>query len=269
MNKQGGNYEFCARCNYYKKEMRIRLYSTGVFLVMASWAMAFPSDSTKRASPKKKGTSSVVVRTHTLGLFFYMGKVANYHPTADVSFTYTGSGGWGLFVFKVADIKDIHSHNNFTFALLSKAIHLGSHFTITPNIGVALEQQHAFADHGSDVLAMLTSSFRFNKNLVADQTAMFTNLIFEPVYSDWINRFRLLYSKGHLDMTGFLWLNNGLIDGIHYTSTGISIFYNRIPLGKRVWLGGGATGLLVSRRLSTDVVPINNGVQFTASLTIK
>jgi hypothetical protein len=151
--------------------MSKKLHFIGFIFLVSTWAWALQpptSDSTIIAVPQKKTTPSLVIRAHSLGLFTYMGKVVNYHPAGDVFFSYTTNNGWGFSAFKVADLSDIHSHNNFAFALINKTFHLGNRLTIAPSIGVNLEQQHKFVDHGSDVLAMLTTTLRLNKNLVVD-----------------------------------------------------------------------------------------------------
>ncbi len=251
--------------------MRRKYYLTTFILLSGVCALALqpPADSSGLTLPKKKNTPAITMRLHSMGLFSYMGKVVNYSPAADILFTYTTQSGWGVSAFKVVDVRDVHSHNNFAFALIYKSFHIGERLTITPNIGAALEQQNAFADHGSDLIAMLTTSFRLNQNLVVDHNAMFTNLVFEPVYSDWINRFRLIYSKGHWDATGVLWHNNGLIDGANYFSTGASVFYNRISLGKRVWMGGGVTAIFTTNQSNPEQPHHKKGIQFTAAITIK
>lgn len=254
-----------------KNEAMKKFYLLSLFFITNGWVSAFQSaaDSAEIIPVRKRSHFTVVTRVHTMGLFMYMGKVVNHNPAADIYFNYSTRNGWGISAFKVVDMNDVHSHNNFAFALVSKTFHLGRKLTVTPNIGAALEQQHAFADHGSDVIVMLTSNFQITKNLTIDHSALFNNLVFETVYSDWTNRFRLMYSKAHFDATGFLWHNNAVIDKANYTSTGVSIFYNRIPLGSRVWLGAGLTSLFTIQSSNIEKLPTQSGIQFTTSLTIK
>ena len=242
-----------------------------VFMLVSGWVFALqpPTDSTVLKSPKQKQALSVVARVHSMGIFSFMGKVVNYNPAADIFFTYTSRSSWGVSVFKVADLSDIHSHNNFAFALINKTLRAGPRLTITPNVGVALEQQNKFADHGSGVMALLTSTFRINKNLALEHNALFNNLLFETKYRDWTNRLRVLYSMGHLDIIGMLWHNNGFIDDTNYFSTGVSIFYNRISLGKKIWLGGGVTGMLTANQSNPELPHHKKGIQLTSSITIK
>ena len=141
--------------------------------------------------------------------------------------------------------------------------------TVAPTIGIGLEQQNKFADHGSDVLFMLTSTLRLNKNLTLDHTALFNNLIFETAFADWTNRIRLMYSRGHVDAITTVWHNNQLTDDVDYLSTGASIFYNRIRLSRKLGLGAGATVLFMVASSNPDRFHYKTGIQFTTSLTIK
>ncbi len=249
-----------------KKKIYLMLFLLGS--VSAS-ALQPPTDSTVLPVVAKKNSASVAVRVHSMGIFTYMGKVVNHNPASDIFISYTSRTGWGVSAFKVVDLSDLHSHNNFAFVLLSKSFHVGKRLTIAPSIGAALEQQHKFADHGSDLLAMLTTTYKLNQHWTMEYNAMFANLIVEHKNTDWINRLRVLYSNGHLDVTGFLWHNNGVIDAGHYLSSGASIFYNRIKLGKKVWLGVGMTGLYTSIQSNPEQPHYQKGLQFTTSLTIK
>ena len=234
-----------------------------------SWAVQLPSDSSVLKPPSKKNTLSVVTRVHSMGIFWFMGKVVNYNPAADVFITYKSRSNWGFAVFKVADLRDIHSHNNFAFAMINKALKVGPRLTLTPNVGIALEQQNKFADHGSDAMIMLTSTFRINKNVLLEHHSIFNNLLFETTYSDWTNRARIVFSKAHLDISGLFWHNNRLIDHESYFSTGASVFYNRIPVGKKTWFGGGISGFLTASQSNPEVPHNKRGIQITASLSIK
>lgn len=240
-------------------------------LAMCVSASAFqPSgDSATIIPAKAKPSYTVTTRVHTMGLFMYMGKVVNYHPATDIFFNVTNSKGWGLSAFKVVDVNDIHSGNNFMFAFASKTFHIGKRFTTTPFVGVGLEQQHGFVSHGSDAMVQLQSSYRLNRKLVADHIAIFSNVLFETELADWTNRFRLLYTDGHVDITGFFWHNNKLIDNATYTSTGVSIFYNRVPVAKRLWLGAGVTTLATIKSSDQEAQPTQTGVQFSTALTFK
>jgi hypothetical protein len=248
-----------------------KFYITGLLtlIIGSSIALQENADSATVIPEKKKGTRTFITRVHTMGLFLYMGKVVNNNPAADVYFNFVTPRGWGISVFKVVDLNDIHSHNNFAFVLISKTFHIGERLSIAPSVGAALEQQHSFANHGSDVLGMIATSYKLNNNFSVDHTALFSNLVFEPSATDWTNRFRVLFSEKHLDVTGLLWHNNRLFDKQNYLTTGLSIFYNRVPVAKKIFIGAGITGLLVAQASDAEHGPDKNGIQFTASITFK
>jgi hypothetical protein len=244
------------------------LLMTMIMLIQSEvWTFSPQVDSA--IAPAKKKTTSLTARVHSMGVFYYMGKVVNFSPAADILFNYTSPSGWNIFAIKVADLTDLHSHNNFTFTLLNKNFRIGKRVIISPGLGAALEQQNKLIDHGSDVVAMMTTSFKFNEFFTLEHNAMFTNILFERRYSDWINRMRILFSKGHVDVTGLVWHNNGLIDRGSYFSSALSIFYNRIQLGKRIYLGAGATGIWTPTQSNPEQPHYKKGIQFTTSLTIK
>jgi len=241
-----------------------------LFTMITGCVMAFkPStDSSVVSKPTKKNTHTLTLRMNSIGLFAYMGKVVNYHPAVDLLYTYKTRNNFGFSLFKVTDVVDSHSGNNFTIAFVNITFHIGERLSVAPNIGVNMEQQHSIVDHGSDLIALLNTSFRLNKNVVIDHSAMFPNIAFEQKYSDWINRFRILYSKRHLDVTGMFWHNNSWIDNANHFSMGTSIFYNRMRLREKVKCGGGVTSLWTVGSSNTEKVPKRLGIQFTASLTI-
>jgi hypothetical protein len=252
--------------------MRKDFYLTGFFLVTAVVAFAFqpPSvDSSGVVPQKKKNTPTVTTRVHTMGLFLYMGKVVNHNPAADLFFNYTTRNGWGFSAFKVVDVNDLHSHNNFAFMFVSKAFHLGQRLTIAPFLGAGLEQQHSFANRGSDAMAQLMSTYKLNKKLSVEYIGIFNNIIFATEHADWTNRFRLMYTDRHWDLIGLFWNNNGFIDHATYTSAGGSLYYNRIPVADKLWIGVGLTTLVTIQSSNERSIPKQSGLQFTTALTFK
>jgi hypothetical protein len=241
------------------------------FLLASFGAVALqPSgDSATLTPPKAKRTYTITTRVHTMGLFMYMGKVVNHNPATDLFFNTTDPKGWGISAFKVVDVNDVHSNNNFAFAFISKSFHMGERLTLTPFVGGGLEQQHGIVSHGSDVMLQLQSGYRINKKLTIDHIAIFNNVLFETQFADWTNRFRLMYSDGHVDITGYFWHNNNLIDDATYTSTGASIFYNRVPVAKRLWLGAGITTLSTVGSSNQENLPKQTGIQISTALTFR
>lgn len=226
-------------------------------------------DSAVVSEKKPKNSLTVISRVHTMGLFLYMGKVVNHNPATDLYFNYTTHNGWGFSAFKAIDINDIHSGNNFAFAFISKYFHLGKRFTIAPYVGAGLEQQQSFANHGSDLMLQLLTSFKLNKQVTIEYIGIFNNLVFATEHQDWTNRFRLLFNSGHWDIIGMMWSNNGAIDHATYTSGGASVFYNRVPISNRLSLGAGLTALSTFQSTNQEHVPTQTGVQFSTTLTFK
>lgn len=248
-----------------------KFYTSGLLTLVIGSSIALQEnvDSASIIPEKKKGTPIIITRVHTMGLFLYMGKVVNNNPAADIYFNYTTPSGWGISAFKVVDLNSSHSDNNFAFAFINKAFHLSRRITVTPYAGVALEQQHSFASHGSDIMLQLVTSFHLNKTLTLEHISIISNVAFETSYADWTNRLRLIYSNGHVDVTGFFWHNNGLIDQENYTSSGVSIFYNRVPVAKRLYLGAGLTTLSTFQSSNQESIPTKAGLQFSTTLTFK
>ena len=234
-----------------------------------TYALQVTEDSAAVVQKKKKGSVLVTSRVHTMGLFLYMGRVVNHNPATDLYFNYTTNSGWGFSVFKAVDINDGHSGNNFAFAFISKYFNIGTRFKMAPYFGVGLEQQQGFANHGSDIMFQLLSSFRINNKLSVEHIAIFNNFVFAQEHQDWTNRVRFLFNSGHWDFIGMLWSNNQAFDSATYSSGGMSIFYNRVPISKRLFLGAGLTSLSTFQSSDAEHTPKQTGLQFTTSLTFK
>jgi hypothetical protein len=189
------------------------------------------------------------------------------NPAADVYFNYTHASKFGFQLFKAVDLIDRESYNNFALALVFKHISVNPNITVTPYFGVVLEEIHSVADHGSDFSSMLISSIKINPHLSLEHTALFPNLMLERDYADWVNRVKLIYSNGHIDLTGWAWHNNKVFDEAKYTSAGLSAYYSRIKITNRMSLSAGVTGLMVANSSDTTECPKKNGVLLTIAAT--
>lgn len=215
----------------------------------------------------KRYSTTLAIRAHTKGFFSFTGRIISDHPAADIYFNYTHSSKFGFQAFKAVDLLDHESDNNFALALVFKHFQVSPRLTITPYVGVVLEQLHSIADHGSDFSSMLISSYKITPHLTVEHTALFPNLMLERVEADWVNRLKLIYSKGHIDLTGWAWNNNRVLDEAGYTSVGLSAYYSRIPITDRLSLGAGLTGLLVAQTSDAHECPKKNGVLLTIAAT--
>ncbi len=80
---------------------------------------------------------------------------------------------------------------------------------------------------------------------------------------DWVNRFRLLYSKNHLDLTGQYWHNNKVFDTAEYMTYGASVFYSRMKLTEGISINVRLSALVMSYSNDTHANPGRNGLIFT------
>lgn len=228
-----------------------------------------PSDSADTASPKAVRRSGIkfTTRLHSAGLFMYGGRIASDNPAIDFNFTYERKQ-WGYMLFKAFDLYDLHSDNNFTLTLLYRYLHLGKRLTVTPYAGFAIEQIHSICDQGSDVVVILNTTLQLTDNLKLDNTMLLSNLVLENEFTDWVNRYRLLFSDRHLDATLFLWHNNHIFDNSDYYSWGLNASYSRIKVSERVSLSTGVTGLLMAQTSDEQRFPRKSGLVFTIAAVV-
>lgn len=214
-----------------------------------------------------RSNSKLIVRLHSLGQFSYGGRIVTDNPVLDFNFTYDRKN-WGLQVFKAQDLKDGRTPMNFALAVLNKNFRLGKRLTITPSAGVILEQCSAVIDHGSDAALIVTTSYKVSREITLDQSMLFANLVFEPELCDWVNRFRFLYSKKHIDVVLSGWYNNRAFDNSDYVTASASVSYSRIKLSRSLSLNAGLTGLVVANSSDTAINPTKNGVYATLAAVI-
>lgn len=241
----------------------LTLSSTYTFALTEEWADSVKS----KKQEKKKYTTTVVARTHSMGFFSYTGRLISDYPAADIFINVNHSNKWGLNLFKVADLRNSLSDNNFLMFLANKNFTVSKRVSINVYGGAILEQTNHFAGHGSDFVSNVTTTYKLNRHFAIDHTAMFGNMVLENKEADWVNRFRVLYASKHIDLTAWAWRNNKVLNDNTYTSVGLSGYYNRIPLSKRLSLGAGATGLMMISTSEPSRYPKKNGVLFTLAVT--
>lgn len=244
--------------------------ATTVLLIASLFAFttavgSTPLDSAQRTNEKPWSTKSTM-RFHSKGMFSYGGRIASKNPAMDFTFIYD-SKHWGFFVFKAADLVDRTSPNNFILAAAYKNFNVTPRLSITPNVGVFLEQTHHFAGHGSDMAFTNDIRYKIGKRLVIDHTLMLANPVIEPDWRDCVNRFRLIYTGKHLDATVFFWHNNNIFDVNTYTSSAFQIAYSRIPISKSVTMSVGFTELSVLR--TSDEQSVATSHQYLATIAFQ
>jgi hypothetical protein len=148
----------------------------------------------------------------------------------------------------------------------NKQFRIGKRLVIMPAIGTLLEQGNGIADHGSDVVSMITTTLRISKRITVDHMSLFGNLIVEPEARDWVNRLRVSYSDKHLDIVGSVWHNNSVFDHSSYWSSALSIGYNRIRLADHFFAGASVSSIVMMQTTDPEANPKNNAVAFTLSL---
>ncbi len=214
---------------------------------------------------EKKYTIRGMARIHSQGQFWYGGRIVSPNPTLDMNFTYDRKQ-WGFFLFKALDLKSNLTDINFMLAAVNKNFHLNKRLTITPSVGFLFEQKNSFADKGTDAVFILQSSYKLSNKFTIDHSALIGNLLIEPSEKDWVNRFRLLYSHKHIDITAWLWHNNKVFDNAEYVSSTLSLFYSRIKLSDHLLLNVGASGTLMPYSSDEVNYPKKNGMLFTLAV---
>lgn len=247
---------------------KLRVFIFGLLLifaacypVMAGYTLLDSATQTKEKAWSFKSTA----RVHTRGMFAYGGRVVSKNPAFDLNLSYNRKQ-WGFLLFKAVDMLDYHSPNNFTLAVFYKNFHLGKQLTITPYLGAFLEQPHHFAGHGSDVAIINVTTLKLNNHLSIEHTALLGNMLIEPSYRDWVNRFRLLFTHKHLDITAALWHNNQVFDQADYLSSGLQVMYSRIKLSDSINLSVGVTELSVLHSSNENSVARNHQLLTTLAI---
>lgn len=242
--------------------MKTRLLLLMMLVLVATAPMASPKDSVVATA----STLKVTARAHNMGLFSYGGRLVTNNTVVDLQLNYTRRT-WGFVFFKAVDLGDNHTPINFSLAAVNHAFHFGNKFTVTPHVGVILEQFESIADHGSDAVVIVTSAYKLNSHFTLEHTALAGNLLLEPELCDWVNRLRVLYTNGHLDVTAFGWHNNKVFDQNEYVSAGLSIFYSRLKLLPRWSMQAGMTGLWTAYGSEEQPTTQASGVFLTLGLT--
>ncbi|HTH55122.1 MAG TPA: hypothetical protein VL728_03705 [Cyclobacteriaceae bacterium] len=244
--------------------MKRILLSLSLSILFTSAYSFAPGDSVPPAKRERRSKSTLTIRTHNAGYFAFTTRIISTNPALDFFYTYDRKT-WGFMSFKAFDLYDHNTSNNFMLMMLRKNFKLTNRLTITPHIGAILEQSNSVADKGSDISSIIITSYRISNNLTVDHTAILGNLVIEPSERDWFNRFRMLYTNGHWDVTLQACHNNKMIDhdNSEYFSTAGSLFYSRIKVSDHLAMNIGVTsvGMLCSNTPSEYAK--QNGVFFT------
>jgi hypothetical protein len=221
------------------------------------------SDTTAK-SVQRKTQIKVTTRVHTRGMFLYGGRISTENPAFDINFT-LNRPKWGFFFYKACDLKDHTSDNNFSFLAFFKNFKLSENLTITPHIGIFLEQLHSVVDTGSDMSVFLVNAYKINPHFTIDYTAFVGNVVVETSNLDWVNRGRLLFISKHVDLTASYWHNNHVFDEQDHMSGSIALNY-KARLSDHFNLNVGATEFLIFKTSDEKELPKTNRFLMTVAL---
>jgi hypothetical protein len=241
-----------------------------VLIPLISFHAAYPNpsiinDSSEVIKKQKTYALKLTTRLNSMGMFSFGGRLVSNNPAADFNFTYDRKE-FGFMFYKAADLYNQHSDNNFSFALLYHHFKFGNRLTFSPGIGFIIDQtQKVLGNKGSDVTLNITTSYKINSKLIVDHTAVMPNMMLESSDRDWINRFRLLYSHKHLDMTLMAWHNNRVFNHTEYVTSGFNVTYARVAINDHIFLNTGITAVYMPYSNDQDEFPKKNGLVFTVA----
>ncbi len=231
-------------------------------VLIVQTVQASDTTSTKKAP---HGTWKATARIHSMGFFSYGGRLVSSNHVADLHVSYTRKT-WNFQAFKAIDLRDHHTPINFAMAVIGRPLALGDKLTFTPQAGVVLEQFTSMADHGSDAVVLFTTAYRIHPHLTLEHTALVSNLLLEPAWRDWVNRVRVMYRSGHLDVTLFAWHNNAVFDQHDYATIGVSVFTSRWELQGPWTILTGVTGLYMAQASDERAWEGANGILLTLGM---
>lgn len=237
----------------------------GVFLMCSGVENTFGNTGDSVPILKKEVRLKATARFHSLGMFNYGGVVGSVNPVSDFNLVLERPK-WGVHLFKGIDLKERVSFYNSTLLSVFKSFKLTKKITITPYVGVFLEQSHGFADPGSDVVCIITSTFKFSPHLSVEHMNLFGNLVIEPLQRDWVNRFRFIYTHRHLDVVPTLWYNSPVFDHSSRWSAGANVAYSRMKVAEHISLSAGITGLMVFTTRGEPEILRKSGLMFSLAL---
>jgi hypothetical protein len=253
----------------------MKRYQTAILVALsiATSTMSYSSakahdtgtDSSHHESKKKNVVVKSTARFHTKGLFSYGGRISADHPALDINLVYERRA-YGLLIYKAMDVEDHTSSNNFSLLALYKNFKIGNRLTLTPHLGTFLEQSHKLAGHGSDVAFITTTAVKLNGHFTIDHTTLVGSLIIHPENIDWVNRIRLLFTTGHLEVTATAWHNNHVFDTADYASSAITVALSRLKLTRKLNLTLSVTDIAMLQSSHKEAVPKDNNIMASIAL---
>ena len=225
------------------------------------------SADTSAVDKKKNSNLSMTGRLHSMGFFGFSGCLASTSPGADMNINYTHKNSGVIFI-KSFDLEDFHGDYNFAVTFLYHRFHLTKKLVVTPYAGFVFDQSYKVCGDGSDVMALVITSWKFHPKLSIEHLARFSNVAVVRSHFDWLNRARLVYSSHRVDASIGAWLNNDVFDDDNYTSVGISAAYARVPVAKHVTLTTGFTAIVMAQASAETHFVKKNGLLLTIAATV-
>jgi hypothetical protein len=224
-------------------------------------------DSVVSTSSAKVATTRFTLRLNSLGMFNYGGRIVSRNPSAD--FMYVREGRHlSIQAFKAFDLYDVHTEMNFAAAFLYKNLSVGKRLVISPGAGFIASQLHSIADRGSDFAARVVLSYKVSAEITFEHTTLFTNLALKTDDLDWVNRFRLTYSKKSIDASISVWHNNKVLDDAAYLTTALNVTYARVRISDHLLLNTGVTSVIMPYSNNKELNPKKNGLFITVAAVV-
>lgn len=222
------------------------------------------TDSVKSNSELRR-VLRLTARLHSTGFFNFSGRICSPTPAADLNFQFEKSG-FGINVFSVRDLYDKTSDNNFTFGILYKRFSIAKRFSVTPNVGVVMENfGHAFGDR-----MFVICSFKATPKLTIDETSLLANAVNAAEEKEWVNRIRLTYAQtSQLQFVLSTWHNNGVFDKQGYYSTSLQALYSRIRISDHFHAQTSMAFFVMAKNSEEVPKQEKSGLMFTFALSLE
>ena len=225
------------------------------------------ADSVAANSHASVSTTRFTSRLNSLGMFNYGGRIVSGNPSADFMYV-RESRQLSIQAFKAFDLYNLHTDMNFAAAFLYRNIGVGKRLVVSPGAGFVVLQMHSFADRGSDLAARLVLSYKVSAEITLEHTALVTNLVLKPGDLDWVNRFRITYSKKFIDASLSVWHNNDVFDNAAYLTTALSLTYARVRISDHLLLNTGVTSVIMPYSNNQELNPKKNGLFLTLAAVV-
>ena len=225
------------------------------------------TDPVADSSRASVATTRFTSRLNSMGMFNYGGRIVSNNPSAD--FMYVREGRHlSVQAFKAFDLYDLHTDMNFMAAFLYKNLSAGKRLVVSPGVGFVVQQLHSIADRGSDLAARVVLSYKISAELTLEHTALVTNLALKTEDLDWVNRFRITYSKKSIDASLSVWHNNKVFDNAAYLTTALSLTYARVRISDHLLLNTGITSVIMPYSNNKELNPKKNGLFLTIAAVV-